>query len=198
MSVYDLISNRRSIRKFKNDPIPQDVLQKILQAGILAPSGMNRQPWNFYVVQGSRHDEMIACLNDGLEKHRIAGENVSGAKHSFEVMAHAPVNVFIYRPNRSAPWLTDSENQYYRDLVDVQSVGAAIQNMVLEAQELGIGSLWVCDVFDAFDEISQWLGESSQMIAALCLGYADESPEARKRRSIQMVEIGSKAPTKEE
>lgn len=185
MGTFDTIRNRRSIRNYKDDPIADEVLRRILQAGILAPSGMNRQPWKFYVVQGDKRVEMIERLKEGLVNRERDGLNVSGARHSFEVMAQAPVTVFIYRFNRAAPWLMDSMEQYYRDLVDVQSVGAAIQNMALTAEELGIGSLWVCDVFSANQEINAWLGESTEMIAALCLGYANERPVARKRRSFE-------------
>ncbi len=189
MNVFDAIFNRRSIRKYKSDAVPKDALHRILQAGILAPSGMNRQPWKFFVVQGEKRADMIAILNEGLSNREKEGKNISGARHSFEVMAQAPTTVLIYRPNRKAPWLADSMEQYFRDLVDVQSIGAAIQNMILTAEELGIGSLWVCDIFSAQAEISAWLGESTEMIAALCLGYADEHPVARKRKSLEEVVI---------
>ncbi len=189
LGVFNAISQRRSIRKYKIDQVPEESLRKILQAGILAPSGMNRQPWKFYVVQGEKRDEMIVRLDMSLSNREKEGQNVSGARHSFEVMAQAPTTVFIFRPNRTAPWLADSMGQYFRDLVDVQSVGAAIQNMILTAEELGIGSLWVCDVFSAHAEINEWLGESTEMIAALCLGYADEHPAARKRKAFDDVVI---------
>ena len=73
------------------------------------------------------------------------------------------------------------------DLVNTQSIGAAIQNMVLAAQELGIGSLWICDVFEAYEELRVWMGEQGRMIAAVSLGYADESPKARPRKSVDEV-----------
>ena len=59
MNTLEAIAARRSIRKFKSDPIPEDMLQKILTAGIQAPSGKNRQPWRFIVVQGEKRAEMI-------------------------------------------------------------------------------------------------------------------------------------------
>jgi hypothetical protein len=60
------------------------------------------------------------------------------------------------------------------DLVNVQSIGAAIQNMALATQGLRIGSLWVCDVFEVYEDLRLWMGEEGQMMAALSLGYADE------------------------
>ncbi len=75
----------------------------------------------------------------------------------------------------------------FDDVVNIQSIGAAIQNMLLAAVELGIGSLWVCDVFYAYEELCEWLGEEGEMIAAICLGFADESPDARWRKPIDEV-----------
>lgn len=187
MSVFDIISNRRSIRKYKADPIPEQTLRKILQAGILSPSGNNRQTWNFYVVQGKKREEMVTRLKEGLANREKEGENIAGAKHSFEIMAQAPVTVFIYRPNRTAPWPAASFRQHLSDVVDVQSVGACIENMILMAEEMGIGSLWICDVFSAYEELNSWLGESTEMIAAVCFGIADEHPVARKRKSFDEV-----------
>lgn len=181
MTVFEAISTRRSIRRFKSDPVPEDTLRRILQAGLLAPSGNNRQPWKFYAVRGNKRGEMAARLREGLANREKEGQNTAGARHSFEIMEQAPVSVFIFRSNREAPWLASSWAQHFSDVVDVQSVGAAIENMLLEAQSLGIGSLWVCDVFSACDELSGWLGERTEMIAAVCLGYADEHPVARKR-----------------
>ncbi len=187
MSVYDLISSRRSIRKYKADAIPEECLRKIMQAGILAPSGNNRQTWSFYVVRGDKRDEMVARLQEGLANRVKEGEDIAGAKHSFNIMAQAPVTVFIFRPNRMAPWPASSVGQHHSDVVDVQSVGACIQNMLLMAEELGIGSLWICDIFSAYKELSEWLGESTEMIAAVSFGIADEHPAARKRKSFDEV-----------
>lgn len=73
------------------------------------------------------------------------------------------------------------------NVVDVQSVGAAIQNMLLAALELGVGSLWICDVFEAYNELCQWLDEPGQMVAAVSLGYADVSPKAPSRKPLSEV-----------
>jgi predicted transcriptional regulator YdeE len=161
MSVFEAVANRRSIRKFKSDVMPEEALRRILQAGILAPSGMNRQPWKLYVVQGEKRAEMTARLMEGLANREKEGKNTGGARHSFEVMAQAPVTVFIFRPGQAAVWPEEVMPRYSTDVVDVQSVGAAIENMLLAAQELGVGSLWVCDVFSAGEELSNWLGEPS-------------------------------------
>jgi nitroreductase len=185
--VFETIANRRSIRKFKSDPIPEEALHQILQAGILAPSGKNRQPWKFYVVEGEKRAEMIAQMRAGITRRESKGKNIGSAKNTLTAMEQAPVTVFIFNPGRTAPWLAHSIDQYFSDLVDIQSIGAAIQNMLLAAEELGLGSLWICDVFAAYEELSSWLGESSEMIAAISLGVRDEHPIARRRKSFDEV-----------
>lgn len=187
LKVLSAIRNRRSIRKFKSDPIPESILHQILQAALMAPSGKNRQPWKFYVVQGEKRNEMIDHMHAGISRLESAGYDTGSAKYTLKVMEQAPVTVFVYNPGGLPPWETHSIDETISDIVDIQSIGAAIQNMLLTAEELGLGSLWICDVFSAYEELSTWLGERSEMIAAVSFGVADEHPIARKRKSFDEV-----------
>ena len=183
MNTLDCIAGRRSIRKFKDVPLPDEAIRQILQAGILAPSGKNRQPWHFYVVRENRRSEMLQVMRAGIEKHKAAGEHPGSSEHSAAIMEQAPVTVFIFNPYQEKR-LASFEDHLW-NVVDVQSIGAAIQNMHLAANELGIGALWICDIFYAYDELCAWLGEEHQMIAAVSFGYADEQPAARPRKPIE-------------
>jgi nitroreductase len=187
LNTLEAIAGRRSIRRFKSDPLPDEVLEKILTAGIQAPSGKNRQPWRFVVVTGDKCVEMVQILRDGIAQTKARGEDPGSAEWTAAVMEQAPVTVFVFNPHGMRPWLAHSIEQNFQALVDTQSIGAAIQNMLLAAQDLGIGSLWICDVFEAYEELCQWLGEPGQMVAAVSLGYADERPKARARRPIGKV-----------
>jgi nitroreductase len=187
MNTYEAIAARRSIRKFKNDPVPDAALQQILTAGTLAPSGKNRQPWRFLVVQGEKRAEMIRLMREAIARVKARGEDPGSSEWTTNVMEQAPVTVFIFNPEGTHPWLAHSIGQNFDDLVNVQSVGAAIQNMLLATLELGLGSLWICDVFYAYEELINWLGESCQMVAAVSLGYPDEAPAARARKPVSEV-----------
>lgn len=187
MNTLETIATRRSIREFKRDPIPEADLQKILTAAIQAPSGKNRQPWRFIVVQGEKRAEMIQVMRAGITREKAQGEAPGSSEWTANVMEQAPVTVFIFNPHGIHPWLTHSIDQNFDDLVNVQSIGAAIQNMLLAAQDLGLGSLWICDVFYAYEELLKWLGESCQMVAAVSLGYPDETPAARPRKPVSEV-----------
>jgi len=187
MNTLDAIAARRSIRTFKDKPIPDETLQAILTAAIQAPSGANRQPWRFTVVGEGKRAGMVRVMRDGVARRKARGEDVASIERTASAMEQAPVTVFVYNPEGMHPWLTRSADQMRTDVVDIQSIGAAIQNMLLAAQDLGIGSLWIGHVFNAYEELGDWLGEDGQMIAAVSFGYADESPDARPRKPVSEV-----------
>ncbi len=187
MNTLQAIATRRSIRRFKDSPLPDEVLQSILTAGIQAPSGMNRQPWRFIVVKGDKRAEMVRVMRAGIAKAKAQGEDPGSSEGSANIMEQAPVTVFIFNPDGIHPWLTRSVEQMFTDVVNIQSIGAAIQNMLLAAQDQGIGSLWICDVFYAYEDLCEWLGAEGQMVAAVSLGYPDESPSARPRKPVSEV-----------
>ena len=187
MDTFTAIEARRSIRKFKSEPVPQTLLDKILKAATLAPSGKNSQPWKFYVVRGQKRDEMIGEMKKGIERLQKMGIRTGSAKFTLNVMKHAPVTIFVFNPFSKHPLLKRDTLESYSDIVDIQSVGAAVQNMLLAAHDLGLGSLWICDVFFAYEEFCTWLGETGELIAAVSLGYPDQSPEERPRKSVHEV-----------
>jgi len=182
MNIIEAIAARRSIRKFKETPIPDEALHAILTAGIQAPSGKNRQPWRFYVVKEDKRADMVRILREEIAAVKARGEDPGSSEWTANAMEQAPVTVFIYNPTGLQPWLAHSIDQNFSELVDTQSIGAAIQNMLLAALALGIGSLWICDVFYAYEQLSEWLGAKGALIAAVSLGYPDEHPAARWRK----------------
>jgi nitroreductase len=187
LNTLDAIATRRSIRKFNDTLVPADALRCILMAGIQAPSGKNSQPWRFIVVQGEQRAEMVRVMRAGIAAAKERGENPGSSEWSAMVMEHAPVTIFVINPQGLPPWVEHSMDQMFGDVVDIQSVGAAIQNMLLAAQDLGLGSLWICDVFYAYGELMQWLGETGELIAAVSVGYAEEHPAARARKPMEEV-----------
>ena len=187
MDILKAIADRRSIRKFKSESIPEEAIQTILTAATQAPSGKNRQPWRFIVVQGEKRAEMVRVMREGIEKTKARDQDLGSSEGTVRVMEEAPVTIFIFNPEGMAPWLAHSIGQMFDDVVNIQSIGAAIQNMALAALGLGIGSLWICDVFSAYEELQEWLGEKDAMIAAMSFGYADETPGPRPRKPVSEV-----------
>lgn len=187
MQTLTAIAQRRSIRKYTDTPVSEEQIRQILQAAIQAPSGKNCQPWHFIVVQGEKRAEMVAAMRAGMAKNEARGEDTGSAKWTVQIMEQAPVTIFVFNPEGMHPWLAHSINQNFGNLVNLQSVGAAIENMCLAALDMGLGSLWIADVLFAYDELCAFLKQDCQMVAALSIGYPAEQPDARPRKSVDEV-----------
>lgn len=182
------IIDRRSIRKYQERLVPQSMIEEIIRAGILAPSAKNRQPWKFVVVTGAAKEGMCAALAEGLERERkepFLAESagyIDGAEYTFSIMRQAPAVIFIINPLAKKFGNSLSDEERIAEICNTQSIGAAIENMVLTATNLGLGSLWICDTFFAQKELDQWLNAEGELFAALAIGYAAEAPNARPRK----------------
>ena len=188
METQEAIAARRSVRKFTDCPVTEEMVSAVLAAAILAPSGKNRQPWRFVVVaDAEKRAQMIRVMREGIADTKARGMETGSASMTARVMQHAPVTIFVFNPEGVHPWTSHSVGQTFLEMVDTQSIGAAIQNMLLAAQDLGLGTLWMCDVWSAYRQLSAWLGETGQLVAAVALGYPDEQPAARPRRPLSEV-----------
>ena len=185
MNIIDAIKSRRSIRKFLPKNIEKDIIEKIIDAGILAPSAKNRQPWKFVVVANDSKDDMINTIKTGIEDYK----KVDGAfreylpfyEQTLKIMAEAPVTIFVLNTENQFV-LNQTDSEKFHEMTNIQSIGAAIENMILAALEYGVGSLWICDIYCTYNEIAAWLKTDNQIIAAISFGYPDENPSARPRK----------------
>lgn len=195
MNALETIAARRSIRRFKPEPVPDELIRKVLEAGTLAPSGHNGQPWEFVVVREERRDEMIAAMRRGIEAARARGANVAGPERTAAIMSQAPVTVFCFDPHSGGtgsisdlgPEGIDEVGKGTRLLINAQSAGACIENACLAAVELGLGTLWIGYTLIAYDELCAWMGRKDLMVTALALGWPDEAPGPRPRKSVDEI-----------
>jgi F420 biosynthesis protein FbiB-like protein len=188
METLEAIAARRSVRKFTDRPVAKKTVNAVLAAAILAPSGKNRQPWRFVVVAGDeKRAQMIRVMREGIADTKAHGMETGTAIMTARVMERAPVTVFVFNPEGVHPWTSHSVVQTFMEAIDMQSIGAAIQNMLLAARAMGLGTLWMCDVWSAYQQLEEWLGESGELVAAVALGYPDEQPAARPRRPLSEV-----------
>lgn len=158
MNVLDCIGRRRSVRSFTKVQIARNKIDVILEAGTLAPSGKNGQPWRFFVVQ--REKDLL---------RRIAEQTVY---HAWVSEADCLILVFL-----------DREKSYHK-IKDAQAIGACMENMLLAAEELGIGACWNGEILRNAEEVRRMcsLAERYQLMALLVLGYAKEKPQERTPR----------------
>ncbi|MTI96968.1 MAG: nitroreductase [Firmicutes bacterium] len=184
--MLHVLSARRSIRKFADRPVEKELIESIIHAATVAPSGKNRQPWEFIVLTGTAKSKVADLVEAGAERAKESGIPAGSAKNSARVMREAAYLVMVYNPL----WQADAEHSgvnRYMYSVDTQSLGAAIQNMLLQAQAYGLGSLWICDVFYAERELAELLRRSDELVAAVAIGYPDEVPDMRPRKPVAEV-----------
>ena len=185
---YQLIEARKSIRQFKNQAVPTDVLQRVLNAAFHAPSGKNRQNWRFIVVQGKKRDEYLRysqkswlSLKDILQQ-RLKPSLYSFTERFFFTLGGAPVLIFAYSHN------TPDE----KHLTSIGSVYMAVQNMSLACQVEGLGCctmgapLEIKKEVDAFLGVDQWPEYKNGELELLCgvvIGYPDHEPPKPPRQT---------------
>lgn len=186
------IESRRSIRKYKTDPVPKELIRKMIEAGRLAPSGKNRQPWKFLVYENSAKEELLAAMEAGLERES-KGEallpdsryGLPDAGNTLRIMREAPVLIVVINPDGKSPFEALTNDERMREIVDSLSIGAAIQNMLLEAEYLGFGTLWIANTCFAYPELMESMREAGQLIGAVAVGYAKEVPGPRPRKKLE-------------
>ena len=163
MELIEAVKGRRSIRKFKDEPVPREMIEQVIEAATWAPSAKNGQQWRFTVLTGEAKkgltDAFRAALDEFVEKHGF--EESGSATYSCSIMEEAPVVIIVWNAEKYG-W--ESE---------IHSVAAAIQNLLLRAHDLGLGSLWIADVFYAPEAIKEHLGKPWRLTAAVALGYPD-------------------------
>ena len=185
-SQYNVLSSnimsRHSTRRFLPDPIPDHVIDGILEAGLLAPSSKNRQPWRITVLHEESIKGLVAAMSTAISKeianldddelindHRMA-------LRTMEAIKSAPVLLVIgykdFRPYRNAKMMNTGMTD--RSLVDTLSIGACIENILLESAERGICSLWVGDYLYAYDAAMAYLRPDYDIVSMVALGHPAE------------------------
>jgi nitroreductase len=158
MSLVDTVLSRRSIRHYEQKEIPKDVLEKILEAGRQAPSAANRQPWNFIVLTDS---EIKKELSKGLFSRFIKD---------------APVTIVgcAHRDLIAGKW-------------SIISTTIALQNMVVAAWAMGIGSCWIGDFNQEKVKKLLVIPERWGVVALVSFGYPAEKPQPRKKKPFEEI-----------
>lgn len=183
MEIIKAIEQRRSIRKFQNKEVSREIIERLLELAIKAPSGKNRQPWSFVVLQGEKKSKLVKVMTDVLILLKDQQINVGSYELSINSIKEASAVILVF--NRFSNF--EEDYNHYRLLTDTQSIGAAIQTMILAAEDFGLGTLWICDIFYSHKEICSWLDRKEELVAAITIGYPNQSPYPRPRKSVEEV-----------
>lgn len=172
MSFLRIIKDRRSYRRFSHKKINKKNFDKILEAGLYAPSPKNRQPWLIYSCKGECKKALLDILESKLLQLKSNSENFGSLPISIKAIKESSELLVIY--NRYSAKEPDYNNKRWS--ADTQSIGASIQNMLLEAESLGINSLWICDLFYAAEEIKKLIDYKNELVAGVVFGYRSQVP----------------------
>jgi nitroreductase len=190
MDILTAISERRSIRKFTSSEISCEVIEKIIDSGVKAPSSKNSQPWRFYVIEGETKAELSKLLKrryEALQKttflFKPIGQWTKSVSNSLRVMDQAPVTIFTFEHREKRSFFMRLSSFWQRSTY--LSIGAAIENMILAALSFGLGSLWISDVMFFEKTLRKYFKTNDDIMAALSLGVPAENPMPRPRQSIQ-------------
>ena len=207
MDVIDAIRLRKSIRKFKPDPIPKEVLQDIVATAIHAPSGVNAQPWEITVVSGRALEELkrtnIEMLLHGVPSTPEVPEvaftgihrqrQVELAKELFRLMeiprrdkekrAEWAMRGFRYFDAPAAIIL--SMDRSIRDALALFDIGAIAQTICLAALNHGLGTCIERQGVDFPEAVRKYTGipESKRQVISIAIGYPDWDFPANKIES---------------
>jgi nitroreductase len=196
LTTKEAIEQRRSIRKFKPDPVPDEHIMALLDAARLAPSGCNAQPWRFKVVKDKETKSKLAhaafsqafiaeapvvlvCCADikAYMDGTVSGLQDLGKIGSVEDRI---INIILERTNK----LKNMNSQQLGEGVAL-NVAIAIEHIVLRALDFGLGSCWVRLVDrQMIKDIFGW-NDNLYITALLPIGYPAESPAPRKRLKLE-------------
>lgn len=180
-NIYELIKARRSIRSYKKDSIPQEILDRILEAGLWAASSKNLQNWKFFVLTGEKRDQYLIhsqkswlAIKDSLEK-RLKPSLYRFTERFFYTLGDAPVVLMAFAETSNVGQIQSQIGNVY----------LAIENIVLAAQSEGLGTCIMGSPLEIENDVRRLLGvdkKELKLVCGLTIGYPNHSPPAPPRQ----------------
>jgi F420 biosynthesis protein FbiB-like protein len=193
-SFARLVMGRRSIRRYRPEPVDAALVERILAQATWAPSAHNRQPWRFAVVAQTKRRTLADAMAARLQRDRLADGDDPGivaadATRSIARLTEAPVLVLVSLTMSEMDRYPDQRRAHAEFLMAVQSTAMAVQNLLLAAQSEGLGSCVLCaplfcpdTVLDALD-----LPRDCQPQCLITLGWPANAGKTASRRPLSDV-----------
>lgn len=192
--AIDSIYQRRSIRKFREEEVPLELLNQILDAGRIAPSAKNRQPWKYIVFGKEQKKEFLHVMEEGLQREEKgitklpkSQDGIPDARNTLRIMQEAPIIIAIINTNGKSPFRPIDSDDRITEICDSLSIGASVENILLAAEDLGLGTLWIANTCFAYTELTAYLNTEDQLVGAIAIGYANEDPGPRPRKPLNEI-----------
>lgn len=168
MELYQVLQDRRSVRKYKSDPVPDDKLMKILEAARVAPSWSNKQCWKFIIVRDLENKKKLAAsMPTDNPAIKAVGET-------------APVVIVVCADPKESG-LQDGKGYYLLD------AGLAMQQLVLAAHAEGLGTCWVALFDEKIARKACAVPPEYRVVALTPLGFPEKQPSARPRKEMSEI-----------
>lgn len=185
----DILRGRRSVRQYQPQPVARELVMQVLEAARWAPSPHGRMPWRFVVLtqpalKTQLADAMAATWQHNLEMDAQPSEVVATRlRKSRQRMQAAPVLILPCLYLNDLDRYPDAQRQQAETTMAIQSLGAAVQNMLLAAYQLGLDGGWMCAPLFCPEVVCATLDLDPALIphALITLGYAAADPKRRER-----------------
>lgn len=203
MELKDAIEKRKSIRNFTDEEVPEEILRELVRRAGLAPSINNSQPWKFIAVTNG---EMISNLTEAVQKKieemfptdSTEEERVKNTVSSFSsFFGNAPALIVVLNSPYKAvideilddKIFTHEDINRLRNHPNVQTIGAAVENILLSAVDLGYGGCWLTGLLVAREELEQIVGveEPFKIAACVAIGKPSGSSEPKTKKSLDEI-----------
>jgi F420 biosynthesis protein FbiB-like protein len=181
-TLLEAMRSRRSIRRYRERPVPRDVLWRLLEAARWAPSAHNRQPWRFAVITDPAQRVSLAqamgeSFRRDLEADKLPSDEANRqVARSVERITRAPAVIVLCLSMAEMDRYPDPRRQQAEWLMAVQSAALAAQNLLLMAHSEGLGACWMCAPLFCPDVVRAALAlpEDWEAQALLTVGYPAE------------------------
>jgi coenzyme F420-0:L-glutamate ligase/coenzyme F420-1:gamma-L-glutamate ligase len=150
ISLRDAVFGRRSLRRYRLEPVPRDVLLELLHSAIHAPSAHNRQPWRFAVTDSPERKQTLAAAMGERLRRDLAADGApadvieADEARSYDRITSAPAIVIVCLTMTEMDVYPDAVRTNHEWTMAVQSVAMAGQNLMLSAYAAGLGACWMC------------------------------------------------------
>jgi F420 biosynthesis protein FbiB-like protein len=191
-SLAELIQGRRSVRQYQAKPVARELLERVLEAARWAPSPHGRQPWRFVVLTRQARKERLAEAMGATWQKNLAMDGQNAAivnmrlEKSRQRILQAPALIIPCLYLEDLDRYPDEQRQSDETTMAIQSLGAAIQNTLLMAYDLGLDGGWMCAPLFCPEVVCEALELDTRLIphALITLGYAAADPKRRERRPL--------------
>ena len=178
MDIFEAIQTRQSIGRVKPDPVPRELIERMLTAAVQAPNHYKVRPWRFVVLTGSARERLGEVMAQSLRKRDPnANEEALARERAKPLRAPVVIAVGVAKPN--SPKVIESEN--------VCATAAAVQNMLLAAHGLGLAAKWrtVPHAYDPDVKVFGGFELDQHLIAFVYIGYAESGLASPLRPSYE-------------